>query len=153
MDDEDRRQRKRRSRLRVLRPWHELLALAADYRENTLVGDQDDYRDLSGYVSRFRKKVDAQMRSQVLSASKWIRISSFFGKLENACSLNRILKKIAVWCLQFRTERKTESFTLFTLTGSSMAADSKRPRLLRTYGDVVSYMLQVWERGGVIAEE
>lgn len=61
-NDDGRRQRERRRKIKVIRPLNEMLARAADCRENKLVSKKGENQELSRHVTRFWKKIDFEMR-------------------------------------------------------------------------------------------
>lgn len=97
-------------------------------------------------------KIDVQLRPHVFSGSDSIAILSFLAKFKDPCSPNRIAESIAVWCLQFYMEVQAEMHMLCRRTGSSVAVDYRRSRMLRTHRDVVNFLLRTYAPDEVIAE-
>lgn len=54
----------------------------ADYREQKLVNNKGNYRDMSRHLLRYRKKIDVQMRPHVLIGSGTIAVFELPGKYE-----------------------------------------------------------------------
>lgn len=94
--DDGRRQRRRRRKLRVVRQLSESFACAADYRKHKLVSNTSDWQGLFRPGSRFRKKIDIQMRPHDLRGTYPAVGFSFLARSHNACSLSHAQESIAV---------------------------------------------------------
>lgn len=92
------------------------------------------------------------MRPHVVSGSDAIAVLSILAKFNDTCSPKRILESIAVQVFQFFVEKHAESLLLTRVTESSMVEHSKRCEMLRTYRDVVKFLLRTYETDGVVAK-
>lgn len=142
--DDKRLQKEGHNRLRVFCTLNELFAGAADYHEYEWVSYKTGYRNLSEHVPRFRKKTDVPMRPQVLRGRSSIAVLDFLKKSKIACILKRIPESIAVWFFKSYVKEPAESLGPTMITGSSVAMDSKRSKMLCTYGYVGSFSLQTY---------
>lgn len=92
------------------------------------------------------------MRPHIVCGSDSIAILSFLAEFKDACNISRVPEPSTVCCFQFRTKEQAESFLLSRGTGSLRAEGFKRSELLRTYENVVSFLLQSRATDEVIAE-
>lgn len=92
------------------------------------------------------------MRPCVFSGSDSIGTLSFSAKNKDARDHNGLLESIAVCCFQCYVKRQAELSLGSQLTGSAMAKDFKRSKMLLTYKNVVSFLLQTYATDEVIAQ-
>lgn len=81
------------------------------------------------------------MRPRVVYGSVRIASLSFLAELKNFYSLSRVSKSIAVRNFQLCVEGTAESLLLIQLRQDLMARDCNSLKILRTHGDVVSFLL------------
>lgn len=82
------------------------------------------------------------MQPYVFSCTDPIAILSFLARRKDACSISRILELNAAWRFQFNVEAQAESLLLTRGTASLMAVDLERSKMLRIYGDVLSFLFR-----------
>lgn len=146
------RWRRHRTKPRVVRQLDEMIAPAAHHCDLTLVNKKYDFQDLSGQVTRFRKKIHIQVRPHVFSGTDQIAVLSFLAKLKDACNISRLSESIALWCFQCYVGGQRETLRLTKLSGSSTAVDSGRSGMFRAYEDILNFLLETDATDLIIAE-
>lgn len=90
------------------------------------------------------------MPRHVFSGSEPTAIVRFLAEYEEVCRLSDVPESIAVCSMQLYVKEQTESFQSIRLTRSSITVDSKRSKMLGTYGILVNVLLQTYEKNEFI---
>ena len=91
------------------------------------------------------------MKSHTFSGQDPITVLGFLARLNMACEHNGITEGAAVWCFQFYLTGKAHALLQSRLNGN-MAVDVERRELLRTYPQVVNFLLRTYATDEVISE-
>ena len=92
------------------------------------------------------------MRSHTFSGQDPIAVLGFLARLKTACDHNGITEGAAVWCFQFYLTGQAHALLQSRLNGNTMAVDVKRRELLRTYPQVINFLLRTYATDEVTSE-
>ena len=92
------------------------------------------------------------MKSHTFSDQDPIAVLGILARLKMACDHNGITEGAAVWCFQFYLTGQAQRLLQSRLNGNTMAVDVERRELLRTYPQVVNFLLRTYATDEVISE-
>lgn len=137
-------------------------ALAVDYRKYRLANRSPRYDDtVSSYVAKLVKKIKSQMKAHFFDPKDPIFIIGFLATFELTCDTNKIHEGAAMWVLPHFVKE-----TIANALNSRMCAEDRtaplvatvrhdkirHQKLLRSYPEVVNYLLKKFATGAEIAE-
>ena len=103
-------------------------------------------------MNRVRKKLEVQMKNRTFDGNDQITVLGFLAKFRDACDINHLSEGVAMWCFQFFLSGQAEALLQSRLAGGSMAVDVEQEDLLRTYPQVVNFLLRTYATDEIIAE-
>ena len=148
--EKHRSSRRRRYKLEVIRPMHEIFKKAVDYRLYRL--DKTDDRCGNIPISRLHKKISGQMKDQTFSGEDPIAILGFLARYKDACNHNEISEGDALWCMQYFLTGQAATLVQARLSGNTMAIDAKRNEMLTNYSELVNFLLHNYATDDAMAE-
>ena len=92
------------------------------------------------------------MESHTFSGQDPIAVLGFLARFKMACNHNGINDGAAAWCFQSYLIGQAHAVLESHLNGNTMAVDMERSELLRTYLQVVNFLLCTYATDEVISE-
>ena len=135
------------------RPLNDLSTKAVNYKTYRLERRSVRYDStIARHINCYRKNLDVKMRSHTFSGQDPIAVLGFLARLKMACDHNGITEGAALWCFQFYLTGQAHALLQSRLNRNTMAVDVERRELLRTYSQVVNFLLRTYATKEVISE-
>ncbi|CAN8074214.1 unnamed protein product [Agarophyton chilense] len=161
--DSDRSARKRRSDRyrprsetsapRRIKPLNELFTKVVEYRTYRLNDRSRKYKSkVARGIARYQKKFNVQMKEHSFSGADAISFLNFLQRFKTACNHNGLSERAALWCFQFYLTGSAHALIQSRLFGETGAVDVRRCKMLRTYSEVVNFLLTTYATDEVIAD-
>lgn len=145
--------RKSRGRLTVIRPTLEIFRNAVNYKSYRLIKRSANYQD-SGHsrIARLERKMKVQMGEHRFNGSDPITILDFLDRFRETCDKHSVSEGLAMWCFQYFLGGSARALLTSRLTGKSLAIDSCKRETLRSYPEVVNFLLQTYATEDAMCE-
>ena len=139
--------------LEALEPLNDLFTKAVDYRTYRLENRNAAYTSsVAQKITKQHKRLSFQMGDTTFSGDDPIAIIDFLQRFKIACDQNGFSEGAAMWLFQFYLKGQAATLLHSRMQGNTMAVEEDQTEMLRTYPEVVNYLLETYATDEVIQE-